>query len=706
MFNGTVSADAARQHDQALLLSGWVCEVQGTAVRPIQMRLRAFGRDRQGAGVFLGDVLQVTAIGKPGRWVQFRASGTVPAGDLTGMDLHCSISPDMVRTVQYLDDLRIEPVVPPPLQVRPVHSVVWRDQGILGVEVRVNRAERASARLTLSLVATNGKTVARRRASSKTSLVGVPLPKAKLREGRYVLRAELRARTGPVVASAQDAVMLTASPWEGAPSRPRASGRRILAGQPAAFSVMGTVAPTDAFDALPSQPEMIGLDPDLPSSQKRGYAVFARHYLDPPQALSRPRLGETASLRIFASRGEYEPAAVSVWAVRPLKGVRVTVSNLAGNDAVIAASNVDVRVVRTIPNLPPFLEKREPVDIPEGRTRTFWLTIYVPPETPAGFYYGDVIVAPEDRRRTQLPLLLRVSPVKLPAPPKGYGFWWKMDGRWNGYYSKEPGTALEQIRKQFILLREHGCNMVSCYGMPRMAKAGGAFTFDFGQDHWAHDKFSLADFFRLGRETGFLVPRVPIQYAGAESLHSDWIARLVGVDRLSPAFARFYKDACREIDRWARKQGFTLAFACVDEIGNAPQRRQEALRFYRIAKEAGVLTSVTDNSMHGGVHLMGQPRFDDIIDMRLYNFVVPEMIQHARRSGDRLWLYNLGSTGWDPKRDRFVFGLFTERCGADGYSQWAFQWPSGGANPYEAAVAGQSTGWHYARRRRMVPCPP
>jgi hypothetical protein len=109
-----------------------------------------------------------------------------------------------------------------------------------------------------------------------------------------------------------------------------------------------------------------------------------------------------------------------------------------------------------------------------------------------------------------------------------------------------------------------------------------------------------------------------------------------------------------------------------------------------------VLTSVTDNSMHAGVHLMGQRRFDDIIAMRLYNFITPEMIAQTRRSGDRLWLYNMGSGGWEAKRDRFVFGLFTERCGAEGYSQWAFQWPSGRLSPYEAAAQGQRTGYHYA----------
>jgi hypothetical protein len=200
----------------------------------------------------------------------------------------------------------------------------------------------------------------------------------------------------------------------------------------------------------------------------------------------------------------------------------------------------------------------------------------------------------------------------------------------------------------------------------------------------------------LGQETGFLSSKVPIQYTGADSLHSHWIARFAGLDAESGAFDDFYRDACRRVDEWAKELGFRLAFACIDEIGNSAERRQNALRFYRVAKEAGTLTSVTDNSMHGGVHLMGQPRFDDIIDMRVYNFITPKMLEHTRQSGDRLWLYNLGSGGWDAKRDRFVFGLFTERCDAEGYSQWAFQWPPGNSSPYEAIASGGRSGYHYA----------
>ena len=698
VFNGPVSKEATGLRGETLVLSGWVYIEPGTAMRPIGMRLRTFGPDEEGKHAFLGDVLRVKVLGKPGVWTQFAASGTVADREISGMDLHCAIRPDAVPTIQFLDDIRLELAVPAPLEMRPVRDAVWRDETAVPVEIVLGQEQPEAKALTFSLLDAGGKQVAQWERAPATGIVGLPLPQEPLGEGSYLLRAELRAGDGEVLASAEGPLEIAASPWEGAPAAQPGEASATYGGEPPeGFQVMGSVAPTDVPDLVPEQQEATSADVTSPVWQQRGYAVFSRHYLDPVSRLGRPRPGEVGPVRLFACRGEYEPAKLSVWAMQPLTGVSVSASDLRGENGAISASNIDVRVVRMMAGLPRFLERREAVDIPEGQTQTFWLTVRVPPDAEAGFYHAQITVAPAEGEPTAVELLVRILPLDLPLAQKGYGFWWKMDGRWNGYYSSEREQALEQIRKQFILLREHGCNTVSCYGKPKMTKAeDGTVTFDFEQEHWGHDRFSLADFFRLGRETEFLSPEQPIQYTGADSLHSHWIARAVELEPDSAAFDDFYREACRRVDEWVKHQGFTLAFACIDEIGNSAERRRDALRFHRIAQEAGALTSVTDNSMHGGMHLMGQARFDDIIAMRVYNFITPEMIEHCRQSGDALWLYNMASMGWNPIRDRFVFGLFTDRCGADGFCQWAFQWPKGNEGPYARAAAGQAAGYHYA----------
>ena len=708
VFNGAVKPEATRLRGKRVVLTGWLYVEPGTALRPLSMRLRMFGREAKGKIVFLGDVLALKILGQPGQWVPFRAEGNIGTGDIRRMDLHCAIRPDVVRTVQFIDALRLELWQPPPLELLLPHNALWRDEPVLPVEVRVHEAKAETVRF--ALLTAQGISVGRWTRPARTAIYGLPGPKRRLPEGTYRLRATLLDGEGRPLATEEAKVELAASPWEDAPEvRLQASEapHRSVA-RPADFRVRGRGAPTELPDAKLEATEPLSPDLDLSSWEERGYVVFARHYLEPVSRRARPRPGEFGPVRLFACPGEYEPATISVWARRPQKGVRVWMSDLMGEGGRIPASQVDVSVVRTIRGLPPFLERREAVDIPPDETQRFWLTFYVPPGTQPGFYSGTLTVAPRDGPATRVTVWLRVLPLRLPPPSKGYGFWWKMDARWNGYYSKERDTVLERIRRQFILLREHGCNMVSCYTIPKMTRpAEGPIVFDFTQDLWGHSAYSLADFLRLGRETGFLSPKVPIQYVGADLLrtYTGWLPRMLGIDPRSPAFEAFYRDACRRIDRWAKEQGFTLAFACVDEIGNSPERRQAALRFYRLAREAGVLTSVTDNSMHAGVHLMGQKRFDDLIAMRLYNFITPEMMEHTRRSGDHLWLYNMGSGGWRAKRDRFVFGLFTERCGAEGYSQWAFQWPPGTVNPYEAAAAGQRSGYHYALPAPEGPLP-
>ncbi|MGQ9519775.1 MAG: glycoside hydrolase domain-containing protein [Candidatus Fervidibacter sp.] len=697
VFNGAVSREIVKFKGQQLTLSGWVYIEPGTAVRPVTMRLRTFGKDESGNIAFLGDVLEGKVLGEPGKWVHFQFSGTMPDRDITSMDLHCHIQPDLVRTVQFLDELRLEVFTPPKLEVLLPHSAIWRDEPVLPIEVRWHGDEKVSS-FEFQLIDGRDRIVKRWRGEDVTSVLGLEFSLIHLPEGRYSLRCNAFGSSGKPLAAFTSTLEIAASPWEGTTQR-KSTRRLPLLGTktPEGFDTKGTVAPTDLPDFVTSKPEPVSPDLKLGQWQQKGHVVFSRHWLDSFSRTGRPLPGEIAPVRVFASQGEYEPALVLVWALKPLKEVQISMSDLEGEKAVISSNSVEVRVVRFIRNLPTFTERRKQVDITEGQTQSFLLTIFVPPETPAGFYRGSINIRPANAPSTDVDLLLRVLPLRLPTSPKGYGFWWKMDARWNGYYSKEREAALEQIRKQFILLREYGCNMVSCYGMPKVTRTSdGTLSFDFTQDHWGHDSFSLSDFFRLGRETKFFSPKVPLQYPGAESLHSHWIAKFVGVDRYSKELAPLYREACHWIDKWAKGQGFTLAFACVDEIGNSPDRRRDALHFYRIAKDAGVLTSVTDNSMHGGVYLTGQNRFDDIVDMRLYNFVTPEMIEHTKRSGDRLWLYNLGSAGWYAKLDRFVFGFFAECCGAEGVSQWAFQWPSGGASPYEAAAVGKPTGWHYA----------
>ncbi|GIX06129.1 MAG: hypothetical protein KatS3mg115_0532 [Candidatus Poribacteria bacterium] len=699
--NGRIGEGILSLRGREVVVSGWVYAEPGTALRPMRMRLRTFGRNPTGESVYVGDGPSLVVYPELGRWSRFQARGRLPEAEFTSADLHCSIRPDLVPTRFYLDDLRVEADEPPALQLSVLRDALWSDERTLPVQVRWNPARWEGgppARIRFVLLSEDGQPVEEWSRPAQETIFGLVFSRP-LEEGSYHLRAELLDPVGGLLATDERPLIALESPWKGMPSIQLPDEKESPSGDavPEAYLATGTQAPTDLPDRLPVQAEPESPDLDLSEEATRGYVVFSRHYLEPSSRRARPRPGEVGPVRLFAARGEYEPATLSVWAQEPLKALKVKAGPLLGErGATIGAEQVSVRLVREIEGLPRFLERRESVDLNAGETATFWVIVHVPEGVEPGFYRGEMTVSAARRPTTRVDLILRVLPFVLPRSKKGYGFWWKMDARWNGYYSQERQTALEQIRRQFVLLREYGVNSLSIYSLPRMTRdATGAFHFDFQQQHWNHDPYSFAEIVQLGKETGLFSPAVPLQYPGAEALHSQWI-RFDELTRESPEFDAFYREAVRRIDEWAKEQGITLAFAVVDEIGNSEERRREALRFYRLATEADVLTSVTDNSMHGGVHLMGQERFDAIVRMRVYNFIVPEMIEDARASGDSLWLYNLSSGGWDGKRDRFLFGRFTERVGAEGNLQWAFQWPSGNRSPYQAAAAGERTGYHYA----------
>ena len=62
-----------------------------------------------------------------------------------------------------------------------------------------------------------------------------------------------------------------------------------------------------------------------------------------------PQDGELSGrIRVAAARGEYETASVLVWALRPVQGVSIRLSDLKCGDKVIPASDVDIKIVKRV----------------------------------------------------------------------------------------------------------------------------------------------------------------------------------------------------------------------------------------------------------------------------------------------------------------------------------------------------------------------
>src|SRR5262249_35111165 len=137
--------------------------------------------------------------------------------------------------------------------------------------------------------------------------------------------------------------------------------------------------------------------------KERGFLAFCRDWMRDVYSNDRPLPDEQVKeLSGSAFAGEYEPITVSLWPLRDLGRVSLTVTDLRGPaEATISSRNVEVgyvqhRIARVTAEgsvytiEPRLIIPRDSAAVPAGLTRTFWLTVRVPADASAGAYRGTV----------------------------------------------------------------------------------------------------------------------------------------------------------------------------------------------------------------------------------------------------------------------------------------------------------------------------
>ncbi len=196
------------------------------------------------------------------------------------------------------------------------------------------------------------------------------------------------------------------------------------------------------------------------AARKRGYASFARHYSEVIYPNTVPRQCELdPKPQLFASLGEREPVTVTVRALRDLAGVKVTAGSLRMDGSEIAAELIDVRHVRFMlvrPNYsrffsyhiaPDVLERVDSVAIKQDSNERFWITIRVPDDAKPGVYQGKLTISAAGAPSTDVPLALRVLPIRLRKNPEHiYGMYYRDPLR--AVHEKNTPQANEHFRRK------------------------------------------------------------------------------------------------------------------------------------------------------------------------------------------------------------------------------------------------------------------
>ncbi|NOZ21926.1 MAG: hypothetical protein GXP25_12660 [Planctomycetes bacterium] len=230
------------------------------------------------------------------------------------------------------------------------------------------------------------------------------------------------------------------------------------------------------------------LPPFSRTDQDRGYAIFARHWSEIIYPNTVPRQRElNPELAIFASLGEYEPTTFTILPLKDLKGCKVAAGDLRSDKGAIPAKNIDIRCVRYMrvrPNYslfysyhiaPDVLEHRDSTDIKKGRNQKYWITVKVPDNAAPGIYKGKLTFSPSGGKPADIPIKIRVLPIKLRKNPEYYYGMYYRDPLSNLYekntkYANEYFARKAELERQDMV--EHGMNTHISYIRISMEKTG------------------------------------------------------------------------------------------------------------------------------------------------------------------------------------------------------------------------------------------
>jgi hypothetical protein len=327
-------------------------------------------------------------------------------------------------------------------------------------------------------------------------------------------------------------------------------------------------------------------DTPLPSpgsaQEKNGYILFQRHWMDLIFPNSIPQEQEvTDRLQLVASRGEYEPVSFCIHTLKELEQLTVRATRLTspGGDYLAAPK---LSIVRCVPrlwqprrqlyengpygvlNMPAYLEELRSLDVAEGRTVQFWVTVKIEDDAKPGVYQGEIWLHNAPGRGGKIRIEVKVLDIDLLDPPQSLGFY-----DFQRPYHGEIGP----LKNVYRMLREHGVTTIFT------APSTGIHTYDKKTDtydfsrHVAIDQSGkatvtlngsvLAEFMEAAKEAGietmvytptlpeFLRPYVRSRYDKAELMQQSEIevARILKRFEHEPS----YETIKQEITAYSKK---------------------------------------------------------------------------------------------------------------------------------------------------------
>ncbi len=410
-------------------------------------------------------------------------------------------------------------------------------------------------------------------------------------------------------------------------------------------------------------------------------------------------------LKVAACRGEYEPVSFVMQSPVVLEEVMVEASDLCSEDGKnrLPSSIVDIRTVKvwwqsgksyydsshpclapelllkddnfvTVdygdvqkhsnilknPNAPQDADMLQPVNVPAGTAKQFWITVHIPGDAKAGIYSGYLTVRGKGLNTLKVPLSVQVYPFKLAETDKEY----------MAYYTTalslqkpDPVAVIvsEDIyRAELKNILEHGIKTTVMYcGFPAPDKDG---NIDFSLL-----KKELDIRMQLGLTGG------PIPIYGETPLCSlFWTAEPVAADEKAKKI-ELARNVVKQANKFCDENKYPrLAFGGIDEITTrGMQWAQERIWALKAVKEAGGYTFSAE-----------APDYFDIAGDYLTHVVLAlhsgsvssELVADIHKRGFKAFEYGRPQgCAEEPDTFRRGYGILIWKDNLDGASHWAWQ---------------------------------
>jgi len=432
-------------------------------------------------------------------------------------------------------------------------------------------------------------------------------------------------------------------------------------------------------------------DTTLPSfsaeEEKRGFVIYHRHYLDPiwPNTVPTP-IDLKSPVRAFATWGEYEPMTFTIFPLRDLDDVSVTVTDLQSSAGQrLLRSNIDIRYVRFMfvrPNYsvegvyyraPDVLMPMRRVSLKKHENFRVWLTAYVEPFTPEGIYEGFAEVWVGNEKAAEVPLKLRVLGFSLE----------KDQSLIFGQYYRHPYSQMaaapdafsrnwwrQKAELEHADMAAHGMNTITM-SVWSPAPVDGKWKFNFEQ---------LALCIDLYRRHGFYQPIVlglPTSSLYAKHMKGSMGSHLRLVKMPPPEFFKEMTDMVRVIEaERKRRQWPEFLYYPVDEPSTTKDSVAFMVAVLKAIKEVpGVRTYVTADPVHEQFAPM-RP-YVDVWCCQPFNPDRETVLADMKQRGVEYWCYPnhiAGENDHTPLAGaRMTYGFGFWRSGFRALIPWIYQ---------------------------------